>query len=101
MAAGVTGRLWSVEDLVALWKAYEQRRAETAAYMKVTVEVDQKMGEPGSLATLLCCDWSNRRSVTFAPIFLHLSGKGTFYFVPSFYFTVGTAGAKESRQHSR
>jgi hypothetical protein len=28
---GVTDRLWSVEDLVALWKAYEQRRAERAA----------------------------------------------------------------------
>jgi len=24
-------RLWSVEDLVALWEAYEQRRAERAA----------------------------------------------------------------------
>jgi len=28
MATGVTDRLWSVEDLVALWEAYEQRRAE-------------------------------------------------------------------------
>jgi hypothetical protein len=26
MAAGVTDRLWSVEDLVVLWKAYESRR---------------------------------------------------------------------------
>lgn len=31
MAAGVETRLWSVEDLVALWKSYEQRRAERAA----------------------------------------------------------------------
>ena len=31
MAANVTDRLWSVEDLVALWEAYEQRRAERAA----------------------------------------------------------------------
>jgi hypothetical protein len=28
MASGVTDRLWSVEDLVALWEAYEQRRTE-------------------------------------------------------------------------
>jgi hypothetical protein len=31
MAAGVTDRIWSVEDLVALWEAYEQRSAERAA----------------------------------------------------------------------
>jgi hypothetical protein len=31
MATGVTDRLWSVEDLVALWVAYEQRRALGAA----------------------------------------------------------------------
>ncbi len=31
MAAGVTDRLWSVEDLVTLWESYKQRRAERAA----------------------------------------------------------------------
>jgi hypothetical protein len=31
MAAGVTDRPWSVEDLVARWEAYEQGRAERAA----------------------------------------------------------------------
>lgn len=31
MAAGVSDRLWDVNDLVALWESYEQRRAERAA----------------------------------------------------------------------
>ena len=31
MAAAVTDRLWSIEDLVSLWGAYEQRRVERAA----------------------------------------------------------------------
>lgn len=32
MTAGVTDRLWSVEDLVALWEVYESRRAERAVH---------------------------------------------------------------------
>ena len=31
MAADVTDRIWGVEDLVALWEACEQRRAERVA----------------------------------------------------------------------
>jgi len=31
MAAAVTDQQWDVNDLVALWEAYEQRRAERAA----------------------------------------------------------------------
>jgi hypothetical protein len=39
MAAGVRDRLWSVEDLVELWEAYEQRRAERAAYGEIMVKI--------------------------------------------------------------
>jgi hypothetical protein len=31
MAAGVTDRLWGVNDRVALWESYEQLREERAA----------------------------------------------------------------------
>ena len=31
MAAGISDRLWDVDDLVTLWEAYEQRRVERAA----------------------------------------------------------------------
>ena len=34
MAAGVTDRPCEVNDLVALWEAYEQRRAERLAQMQ-------------------------------------------------------------------
>jgi len=56
-------------------------------------------------------------SVTFAPLFLYWSGKGTFYpgyarfvvplcfaviyLVPSFYFRIGQAVVKELRQNSK
>jgi hypothetical protein len=41
MAAGVTDRLWSVEDLVALWQAYERRRPERAAYVSDLTTITQ------------------------------------------------------------
>ena len=28
MAVGVTDRLWSVEELIAFWESYEQRKVE-------------------------------------------------------------------------
>jgi len=31
MAAGVSDRLWDVNDLITLWEAYERQRAERAA----------------------------------------------------------------------
>jgi len=46
MAAGVTDRLWEVSDLVALWEAYEQRRAERAAsLMKHVRQLPVKKGD--------------------------------------------------------
>jgi hypothetical protein len=44
MSAGVPQRLWDVNDLVALWEAYEQRRAERAAHMNRTFEVVSGIG---------------------------------------------------------
>ena len=38
MDAGVTDRLWSVEDSEARWEAYEQRRAERAGYVRYLFE---------------------------------------------------------------
>jgi hypothetical protein len=49
IAAGVTDRLWSVECLVALWEAYEQRRAGKSGVNMSTLEelqaTDQTMTE--------------------------------------------------------
>src|SRR5260370_32897429 len=44
MAAGVTDRLWDVNDLVALWEAYEQRGAERAPQMNRPLEVASGIG---------------------------------------------------------
>lgn len=41
MAAGVTDRLWSVEDLVSLWETYVQRRANHARYRARVEEGDE------------------------------------------------------------
>jgi hypothetical protein len=49
MAAGVTDRLWSVEDLVTLWEAYEQRRAEREAWR---LEGTVAMFSPEEIATI-------------------------------------------------
>jgi hypothetical protein len=46
MAAGVTDRLWSVEDLVALWEAYEQRRAQL-------LQVINRTAHAAALSTLV------------------------------------------------
>jgi hypothetical protein len=81
--------------------------------MKVTVEIDQKWVRLARSPLYYIAAGLTGVSVTFAPLFLYWSGKGTFfhgyewiivplcfvviYFVPGFYFGIGTAVAKELR----
>ncbi len=85
--------------------------------MKVTVEIDEKWVRLARSPLYHVVAALTGVSVTFAPIFLYWSGKGTFYhgyevvivplcfvviyFVPSFYFGIGTAVAKELREKSK
>jgi hypothetical protein len=85
--------------------------------MKVTVEIDQKWVRLARLPLYYIVSGLTGVSVTFAPLFLSWSGKGTFYhgyertivplcfvviyFVPGFYFAIGTAVAKELRTISK
>jgi hypothetical protein len=81
--------------------------------MKVTVEVDEKWVRLARSPIYLVVSTLTGVSVSFAPLFLYWSGKGTFYqghegiivplcfaviyLVPAFYFSVGAAVAKELR----
>jgi len=56
MAAGVETRLWSVEDLVALWEAYEQRRAEQSG-VNATSDNNRLVGPLSEIR-----DWEEGRS---------------------------------------
>jgi hypothetical protein len=90
-----------VADLIAFWESHETRRAESAGRMKVTVEIDQKWVRLARSPLYYIVTTLTGASVTFAPLFLYWSGKGTFYhghegitvplcfvviyFVPGFY----------------
>jgi hypothetical protein len=81
--------------------------------MKVTVEIDQKWVRLARSPLYYIAAGLMGVSVTFAPLFLYWSAKGTFFhgyewiivplcflvifLVPSFYFGIGTAVAKELR----
>lgn len=85
--------------------------------MKVTVEIDQKWATMARSPIHFIVAGLTGVSVTFAPLFLYWSGKGKFYpgyegvivplcfaviyFVPGFYFRLGSVVAKELRQNSK
>jgi hypothetical protein len=82
----------------------------------VTVEIDQKWVTVARSPIYLIVSALTGVSVTFAPLFLYWSGKGKFYpdykgiivpmcfaviyFVPLFYFRLGSVVVKELRQNS-
>ena len=84
--------------------------------MTVTVEIDEKWVRLARSPLYYVVAALTGISVTFAPLFLYWSGKGTFYhgyegiivplcfvviyFVPGFYFSIGTAVAKKLRNNS-
>jgi hypothetical protein len=85
--------------------------------MKVTVEINQSWVWLARSPLYLIISGLTGVSVTFAPLFLYQSGKGTFfpsharfivplcfaviYIVPVFYIRMGHAVAKELRQNSK
>jgi hypothetical protein len=117
MTASVTNQLWDKIDLGALRISYEQQRAERGAYMRGTVEVDQKWVRVTRSPIYFMVTALAGVSVTFAPLFLYLSGQGKFYpgyeritvplcfavigCVNYFYFRLGSVVAKELRQNSK
>jgi hypothetical protein len=102
--------------------AYKRRRAERAAQMttttqRVTIEVDAKWTKIVRSPVYFIVSGLTGVSVTFAPLFLYWSGKGTFYpgyerivvplcfaviyIIPWFYFKIGQAVAKELRKTAK
>lgn len=85
--------------------------------MKLTVEIDSRWVKMTRSPVYFVISGLTGVSVTFAPLFLYWSGKGTFYhgyewlivpvcfaviyIVPGFYFLLGNAVAKELRQTAR
>ena len=85
--------------------------------MKVTVEINSKWVKVARSPIYFILSGLTGVSVTFAPLFLYWSGKGTFYhgyervvvplcfaviyFVPVLYFALGNAVVKELRQGSK
>lgn len=84
--------------------------------VKVTVEIDHRWVRIARSPIYFIADALAGCSVTFAPLFLYLSAKGTFYpgyewiivplcfvviyLVPLLYFRLGNVVAKELRQTS-
>jgi hypothetical protein len=52
MAAGVTNQLWDVDDLVALWESYEQRRGGRSGVI-LTASVPTFLAQKSSLFRIM------------------------------------------------